>query len=342
MFVGINQAWFVPPSGNVSGPNFGHDIYQDFSLPSLIETLTKLKHGINSSLLGLWAFEGNTNMEGILHADLGNTNHLSIQPTMLTNLNTVMSRARAQHIFVKWTLIAPPTNGIVKITTQNIYKNLLQNPDLVTHFYNRAVKVMLQQFAASGNLGFVFYIDIINEINFVIDKGYCNLTQAISWVNSITRLIKQDFNNVKLASSIAVNSPNPSANQRELLRRLNHMPHIDVLDIHIYDDDGHVPNSNQLMGHSNNKPLVLGEFGMRTESLNLRVQVSSALAFLNNSLQKRYVAALGWRLIQPVSKTHNPNPNPNHVYYHNTPTDLNYRPYPVVHQIANWIRQHPH
>lgn len=345
MIIGVNQAWFAPPSGVSSTINFGNDINRADFERSVVDAFDKLQL-TGSSVIGIWAFEGN-HPEGV--SPLQNnrpSESLRVNPTILSNLRRIMQLALRRRIKIKWTLIAPMTgDGPI----QSIYSEILSNLNVAQLFYNNTIRPFLNIIVTttpSGNLiGSLFYIDLVNEINFCVNKGYCNWNQACAWMNSIASWIHRDFNNlITITVSVAFHFPTSLISrwtsleeQQNCLRFLNNARTIGLLDIHIYNDTGEVPNSTQLLRDGRlSKAVVLGEFGQKDSDVDDNLQTTVIQNFLNNSLRQRYYAVIGWRLI-----THFQQHDINHGYFVNIANPLNYSARPVVGTMRNWISNNP-
>jgi hypothetical protein len=73
---------------------------------------------------------------------------------------------------------------------------------------------------------------------------------------------------------------------------------LDFYDIHLYDDRGRVPEAFGLREVSwrTATPILLGEFGQKTERVDDAIQRRATGAFLANAKANRFIGALGWRL----------------------------------------------
>jgi len=110
---------------------------------------------------------------------------------------------------------------------------------------------------------------------------------------------------------------------------------LDFYDVHVYDDDGRIPNAYWLWWHARRRgvPIVLGEYGQKTERRDDRIQVRATRGFLYRARAWGFAGALAWRLDDDRTAV-NPSFPMHHTYW------MDGRPRPAVREVRRFAHYH--
>lgn len=287
VLTGFNQAW--------TGDDYGRQWIERFDLTAWSRAI-QLTQTAGGKILRVWLFEGH-NWEGLQFDSNGNVSGLD--PVKLENIRKVLALAQNAHIKIYLTLF----DGNVPYFTQddeyhrtseNRYRKLFSNRDgFQDYFLENALKPLLESLNKDYREA-IYGIDIINEMNATVNKGWFenNWDGANQFMRRMRIAIRS-----RIDTPITASFGHLSAAKDLMSRNLDYDT-VDFLDIHSYDDRVEIPYCISLQKFSAhlNKPLILGEFAQflpfvsdstQTMVLRNRIQYASKCGFS---------AVLAWRL----------------------------------------------
>jgi hypothetical protein len=174
----------------------------------------------------------------------------------------------------------------------------------------------------------LFGLDIFNEIDYGVRDGFWpDWVAARRWISREVEYLHHINPCLKVTVSLACN---PEENLTQV-----HNLGLDFYDIHIYNDDGELPD---LRRFNLDKPIIVGEFGQNPDTpYNDNIKNTSTLNFLTNASGYGYAGAFAWRLIDWPRPTY-----PHTFYIPRFPLQgeemrpFQYRPRPAVEIIKNF------
>lgn len=279
--LGYNQAWF--------GHSYGRSFTTDFDETRVREMFLKTREG-GGSVIRLWFFEI---MQGL---ELGDDapKVKGLRPGFLENIEKTLRISRETGVAVYLTLMdgngMPAENSPMRDYYWNLLNELHGEGDA---FRERALKPFLE--LAHRYRDTVFALDLMNEIQAPIARHYWKdaWNGPRAWVLRHARFARALAPWLKITSSLGwEHAP------RDLMRGLVSGLELDFYDLHLYDDDptGHIFIWTCDRSRRDRVPILLGEFGQKTQTDDDRLQLSSTRAFLKHARGSCYRGALAWRL----------------------------------------------
>jgi hypothetical protein len=262
----------------------------------------------------------------------------------LSNVRHIMRIARNNRIKVYWTAFSTwfhgenPLNRILRFVNEtesqrigrekkSLYRNLIlkifTNEGRAQDILNdNIIRPFIQAISRPEYADSLFGLDIFNEIDYGVRDGFwTDWDAARRWISREVEYIHH------VTVSLACN---PEGN-------LDHVKNLglDLYDIHIYNDEGELPDFRR---SDLDKPIIIGEFGQNPNTpYNDNDKNTSTRNFLINASRYGYAGAFAWRLIDW------PRPSYPHTFYiPRFPSQgermrpFEYRPRPAVEIIKNF------
>ena len=284
--IGYNEAWF--------GGNFGTDYTTNFDLAYVQKVFDGIVAG-DGHLVRLFLWEVPQGF--MLAASPPMTQPVS--PQLLSNVDTVLTQARARGLWVYLTLLDP--NTIEKITgsVHTWGVNLLNNTSGELDAYNtNAVAPLLAVLDAHQDV--MFGLDIINEIQAASQNGlFPDATNGPrAFLQAEASFIKSKSPWLKVTSTAGWPSDVlMQGAQYDIANGLYSGLGLDFYDVHAYDDSGMYSGATAMCNRASTDgvPLYLGEFGQSSTQTNDTTQYNATASFLNNSRGLCFKGAFAWR-----------------------------------------------
>jgi hypothetical protein len=329
--VGYNEAWFEN-YGNwlASNPLFSEPSAFCIPLTScsggiLVSNMFSGMEAGNAKIVRIWLFPA---LQGIcvntsLPASCPNGATQGLTNEFLTNLTAVFSLVRTYNNNLPKTV--PPLKLYITALNANdatlsptmypalhtYYQNLFSN----SNNYNSAATQTYENSALGPILGLmsqyqdvIYGFDLINEIEAAINAGYFGYsskawTNARAWINNMTAFVKS----YKYPRPTVVTGPRTVGQWLPVTSSAglgNAIPEVaaghfsnlglNFYDVHIYSDSGMnwVPSRfcSQI-----NLPIVLGEYGQKSSTVNDNLQNTVTTNFLKGAKSSCFSAALAWK-----------------------------------------------
>lgn len=279
--VGYNEAWF--------GPSYGSDLTTAFDLAYVETTFDRLR-AAGGHVVRLWLFEG---FEGV---PIGPATPRigDVSPTLLANLGKVLEAARARKLAVYLTALdgnaLPQDAGALRDLGWNLMNGLYGELDAYE------TKVLAPTLAAIAPYqDVVWAFDLMNEIEAPRHRGFWSdpIGGPRAWMKREAAFVKSKAPWLKVTTSAGHDTA-----AFDLALGVFSGLGLDFYDLHVYADDGLVPNVTNVCAKaaSDGVPIVLGEFGQKTTSDDDALQRNSTKAFLAAAKGSCFKAALPWRL----------------------------------------------
>jgi hypothetical protein len=278
-FVGYNQPWFEG--------NYGADLTTKFH-PDFIRQTYQSIHSAGGSVTRIFLFTG---LQGIRYP--GGVPQ-GVSPDFLRNLETVLEIARESGLKVYVTPLVPDEANKVQGDWRQFFVNVLLNPAM-TDLYNEKVLAPVLD-VLDRNRDVVFGMDLANEIDSVLNKGFMSQDQARLWIWKSAAFVKGHSPWLRKTISVGWGGAQYLLIQG-ILSRLG----LDFYDLHVYDDNGAYPGATDLCRRvkSEHMEIVLGEFGQKSSQVNDMTQYAATGHFLSTAYSMCFSGALAWDFSDP-------------------------------------------
>lgn len=279
--IGYNQAWF--------GNSYGRSFTTDFDESAVRAAFLKTREG-GGSVIRLWLFEI---MQG-LEVGGGAPRVVGVRADFLEHLERTLQIARETGVTVYLTLMDGNGMPADKSSLRDYYWNLLN--DLHGEGEAFREKVLRPTLAlATSYRDSVFALDLMNEIQAPIARHYWSdpWQGPRAWIRRHTEFVHAQAPWLKVTSSLGwEHAP------KDLTRGLVSDLGLDFYDLHLYDDapTGHVFVWTCDRARRDRVPILLGEFGQKTQKDDDALQLAATKAFLKSAKESCYRGVLAWRL----------------------------------------------
>lgn len=280
--IGYNQAW-------IEG-SYGHDLTDRFDASAWRRILRRTRAG-GGSVVRIWLLEGRAK-EGVIwdgHRPLG------VEPVLLRNLRALIALAEAERVQVYWALLDGnwPEHwgkGIDSERQFNVFNDRFGHG---AQFRERVLGPILQVLNERPRVNYAF--DILNEVQGGVRAGFWpeGWRGAKRFLAATSAFVHGRAPGLKVTAS----SGHHSAAWDLLCGRFDGVG-LDFYDVHVYSDSGKIPYGWFLARHARRKglPIVLGEFGQKSESRDPALQARVVRKALAHAKRLGFAAALSWRL----------------------------------------------
>ncbi|MFC1706016.1 hypothetical protein ACFL59_04230 [Planctomycetota bacterium] len=278
---GYNQAWLEQ--------DYGHDMTSSFA-PQNAERLMQRVRASGGLAVRLWLFEGRKK-EGILWQG---TRAVGVDPAMLQNVEIIMQAARRHGVKVYWTALSANWVWPQKDQWAYAHYNLLNNKYGCTESFkwNVLLPILDRIMPYSDSL---YGLDLLNEVQAAVkhwqfSKGWKG---AQAWIEDMV-----DFVHFWAPGLPVTASSGHSEAVDDLLAERFCGLGLDFYDVHLYNDQGSIPRGWELraLAQRTRTPIVLGEFGQRTETRDDELQRQVTWYFLWRARNYGFTGAFAWRL----------------------------------------------
>lgn len=279
--LGFNQAWFAG--------DYGHDLARSFD-PIAADILFGKMAQAGARVVRMWAFEGEEKEALVFEAS---TRVRGLFPGFLDNVETVCDLARRHGLEVYWTLFDGNWHWARGTHASHVHFNILNNKYGEGDSFNyRALAPFLERLARHRDV--IFALDLMNEVQGSVATWYWpdGWTGARRWIARTCAFAKARAPWLRVTASAGWHT-GPADLASGLFSGLG----LDFYDLHVYDDQGRIPNAFalRLLSWSTGRQIVLGEFGQATAREDDLLQHAVTARFIANARALRFAGALGWR-----------------------------------------------
>ena len=299
---GFDAAWI--------GQGYGHDFTTSWD-PAAVDLVFARAARAGGSVVRLWLFEG-APKQGVVF-DPSGTRATGLVPGFLDHIEAVCRAARRAGVRVYWT--GHDGNWFSPLHTRfaDIHYNILEDKyGEGVAFRERALGPVLDVIARYPDT--VFAYDVMNEVEGSVAKWFWTdgWTGARRWIHDEVAFVHARAPGIAATASAGWESAVPDL----LAGRFSGLG-LDFYDLHLYNDDGTIPQAFELrlLGWRTATPFVLGEFGQKSQRLDDALQRKVTAGFLAAARAQGFLAALGWRLDDERPST--PSFSPVLSYYRN-------------------------
>jgi hypothetical protein len=280
--VGYNQAWF--------GKSYATDLTASFDRTYEQKILDDVNKA-GGHVVRVWLFEG---LQGITLATSAPQSQ-SVSATLLTNLDTLLTDARARGLWVYVTGIN--ANDAPKTTSpgaqRDYYWNLLNDKFGEGDAFD--MNVLAPMLAVLNKHQDVVYgFDMVNEIEAARQNLYWADTtnDARAFIQRTAAFVHQQSPWLKVTSSAGW-----AGAQNVISGGFFSGLGLDFYDLHVYADSGTYDGAAAVctLAQQDGVPVILGEFGQVTQSEDDTLQQNVTQSFLSNAKSSCFTAGLAWR-----------------------------------------------
>lgn len=222
---------------------------------------------------------------------------VGVEPGFLRNVEAIAAAARAHGLSIYWTLMdgAVPIRGLQwtqleKDRAWNIYNDRYGIGEL---WRQNVLGPVLD--AVHRQRDVTWAIDLLNEVEGPVERGLFR-----DWWLGARRFLARSASLARVrAPGIRVTaSAGWGTAPYDILLGLFDGLGLDFLDLHAYDDGGSIPLGGLLAAHARARgvPIVLGEFGQKSERVDPALQAQVLSGFLQDADRLGFAAAFAWRL----------------------------------------------
>jgi hypothetical protein len=277
--VGYNEGWF--------GANYGTDLTTNFDLDFVAQTFDGIL-AAGGHLVRLWLFEYR---EGFVLGTYAPQTQ-GLDPALLVNLGQVLTAARVRGLWVY--LTALEGNEMQKIPElRDYYWNLLNNVYGEGDAYNNNVLAPVLTLL-DEHREVLYGFDLMNEIQAPRSVGLWAdpIGGPRAWMQRTTAFIKARTPWLRVTSTAGWDNC-----QYDIIAGFYSGLGLDFYDLHQYSDDGAYAGATAVCNQAaaDGVPVILGEFGQKTQVIDDLLQYNVTGAFLWNARGLCFTAALAWR-----------------------------------------------
>lgn len=283
LVVGYNQAWLEGA--------YGHDLTDRFDAAAWRRILTRTREG-GGCAVRVWLLEGSAK-EGVRwrgHEPLG------LEPAFLANLRTLVDLAHEERVRLYWTLLSAnwpahwPKGTLESERQYNVFNDKYGHGTL---FRERVLGPILDVIAERPRA--TFALDLMNEVQGSVRTWFWSdgWTGARRFMRTTAAFAHRRCPWLK----VTVSSGHHTAADDVLAGRFDGLG-LDFYDVHVYTDDGRIPQGAALARHARRQgaPIVVGEFGQASEQVDDALQARVTRGILADARRLGFTAAFAWRL----------------------------------------------
>jgi hypothetical protein len=280
---GFDQAWI--------GEAYGHDFTTSWD-PAAVDRDFDLARRAGASVVRLWLFEGALK-QGVAFDPRG-TRTTGLVPGFLDHIEATCLAARRAGLRVYWT--GHDGNWAWPLHTREAdinYNILTDKYGEGQSFRARALGPVLDVLARYPDT--VFGYDLMNEVEGSVAKWFWSdgWTGARRWMRDEAAFVHARFPGLAVTASAGWGT----AADDLVAGRFSGLG-LDFYDIHVYNDDGVIPQAFQLrdLCWRTGMRLFLGEFGQKSQRVDDGLQRKVTARFLAAARALGCFGALAWRL----------------------------------------------
>jgi hypothetical protein len=269
---GINLPWFDGEFGHDLGPEPQHPEWNVWYNGSKVSGYFADINKIGFRVVRIWLME---RAEGLKVDDNGIITDLD--DTFLQNLDDLVRRAKDEKLRLYLCL----TSGWGEVK----YPSPIRDERQQKAYLEKAVRPIAKRLKGNST---VFAFDIINEIESELrDDARHKVTtvQAQAFIRQNVQAIKAE--DPKRLVSAGSGYHGWKMVQDGYYKNLG----LDFYDIHVYSDDGYLPDVREL---NSDKPVIVGECGQATKKDDDELQQKVVPAFMQNAINKGYAGCFVW------------------------------------------------
>lgn len=281
--IGFNQGWVID--------KWERDLTSGFDATEWQRILRRTRDS-GGTILRVWLCEGLAK-EGVVW---DGTRPLALHADFLRNVQTLIDLARAERVQLYWTLFDGnwartwSKKSVEGWRHYNILSNKYGEGDL---FLKNVLGPLLDVISPAADVSWA--LDIMNEVQGSVRtwRWSDGWRGARKWIASWTRFVHARAPGLRVTAS----SGHHSAADDIIAGRFDSLG-LDFYDLHVYDDDGRIPRGWALALHAraHGRPIVLGEFGQKSKSIDPALQSRATRGFLRDAARLGFLAALAWRI----------------------------------------------
>jgi hypothetical protein len=217
-----------------------------------------------------------------------------LDPAFLKNLETIIVSAHSRGLKLYLTFLSGGEMTDDEANPRaNFYRNLLNNRNgELDAYHDLVLKPVLRLFNRHSET--IFGVDLINEIEGPIQNFYwlTGWFGAREWIATEVNFIKRISPSLKITVTAGYSFP-----AEEITLGLFSGLGLDFYDLHIYSDSGMYDGVTALCERSaaDGVPVILGEFGQKTEIDDDALQAKATYNFLKIARENCFAGALAWR-----------------------------------------------
>lgn len=278
--VGYNEAWF--------GGNFSTGLTTNFDLAYVNRTFDGIVMA-GGHVVRIFLFELNQGVT--LNPTAPRT--ASLSPTMLSNLDTVLTAARRRGLWVYVTALEGNSLGAAAGPPREYYVDLLndRNGEGVAFAANVLAPMLNVLDAHRDN---VFGLDLMNEFEAPRSHGFWSdpIGGPRGWIQRTAAFVHAHSPWLRVTSSAGWDT-GPNDIGLGLLSGLG----LNFYDLHSYSDGGGYAGQTAICNRavSEGMAVVLGEFGQQSHRVDDTLQAYATGVYLYNASTSCFSAALAWR-----------------------------------------------
>lgn len=269
---GINLPWFDGQYGHDLGPDPQHQDWKVWYDGSKVSGYFADINKIGLRVVRIWLME---HAEGLVMDQSGLI--VGLDEKFLENLDDLVRLARDENL--RLYLCLTTTWCDVK------YESPVRSQRQQTAYLKQAVRPLARRLKGNKT---VFAFDVFNEIESEVLGKHAQITTLAnlqSFVrNSVSAIKAEDPHRLVSAGS---GWGDWKYVKEGRYRNLG----LDFYDIHVYRDDGYLPDLREL---NVDKPVIVGECGQRTEREDDEMQRRAVTSFLRNAVEKGYAGCFPW------------------------------------------------
>jgi hypothetical protein len=281
--VGYNQAW--------QDGKFGTDLSSRFDEAEWRKTLARTRES-GGSVLRVWLFEG-APMDGVAFAG---SRAVGVDPAFLRNVRRLAELAAAEQVQIYWTGHDgnSPGNLAGNADSERFRAVLGDASGSGVAFREKVLAPVLD--AIRSKPGTVYAFDVINEVEGAVKARFFadRWEGARRYIAATTAFVHSQAPGVRVASSAG----HGEAAADVLAGRFDGLD-LDLLDVHLYQDDESVAEGPKLVAHARalGVPIILGEVGQAKKGVDPALQARVLRGILADAKHQGFAAVLAWRLV---------------------------------------------
>lgn len=270
---------------------WGRDLSRDFDEAEWRRILERTRAS-GGKALRVWLCEGLAK-EGVVW---DGTRPLGLDPAFTANVQRLIELARAERVKIYWTLFdgnwpsSWPRDGVEAWRHYNLLCNKYGEGDL---FKERVLGPLVDLMEAAPDV--TWGLDLMNEVQGSVKTWMWSdgWRGARRWAADWVAFVHDRAPGVR----VTVSSGHHTSADDILAGRFDGLG-LDFYDLHVYSDDGRIPRGWALVVHAraHGKPLVLGEFGQKSTTVDPALQARVTRGFLRDAARLGLRAAFAWRL----------------------------------------------
>jgi hypothetical protein len=279
--VGFNQAWIAEA--------YGRDFTTGWN-PAEVDLMFIRTKAAGATAVRIWLFEG-MEKDGVTFSG---TRATGLAPGFLANVEWTCQAARRHGVKVYWTGLNGNFPWARGTRWSFIHYNILNDRfGEGSSFRWRALGPVLDVLARYRDTIYAF--DLMNEVEgsmslWMWSNGWDG---ARKWIRDEAAFVHGRLPGVPVTASAGWHTA-----AENLVNGKYTGLGLDFYDLHVYNDTGSIPNALglRMLSWRTATPILLGEYGQKTERYDDALQRRVTQGFLRNAKSQRFMGAFAWRL----------------------------------------------